>query len=332
MGCGSASKIVNHESVEDDTFIIPEQYIANGNRYREGGGQFDPNKRLIPSEKQIESLSMSKLRSSFTIQSEKAVQEDLKTPKAVADKFTLTDNLPEEPFLSEEPFANLALNKSTSNAKRENTDNSINGERKDSIIVSEIRKEYNEEDKSSKISLYMTDTTPLQYPKVHQNLIKEIFAYQNMCRENPGYITATLKELLQKGLSSYPDEVLKETIQYTSSRKPTNPLVWDTKLFMACVDHVMDLGQKGIVSNKGSDGSTVYERANRYGKFKGMCGENIQIGSRDPKEIVLSIITDKKSASKVHRKTLMEERYKKGALCLGRHSRFGVWTVFAYSE
>ena len=126
--------------------------------------------------------------------------------------------------------------------------------------------------------------------------------------------------------------ILKEALHDISVRRPLKSLIWDEGIASACTDHVIDLGPKGKVDHIGTDGSTVYERMNRYGKHKGMCGENFQIGLEDPEEIIISMLIDSKNEKKVHRRTMLESKFKKGALCIGNHSKYGIWTVFAYSE
>jgi uncharacterized protein YkwD len=322
MGCGSGSKNVKAEAIEDNTFFIPEDFIIHVKNKgdREKKRQFDPNKKIIVPEEQIEAPQKRNFNSSLTSQRKESFERNIspKITKPLASELVQSNNQQEEPLIKQ------TLNKSITDTRK--TESFINNK------VQHPRHEITSEHKSQEVSLYVTEASALQYQKIHENLIKEIFAYQNMCRQHPQYIATALKELLQTNTSLYPDEVLREAIEDMRARRPVKALVWDTKLFMACVDHVMDLGQKGIVSNEGSDGSTVYERVNKYKECKGMCGENIQIGSRDPKEIVLTMVIDKKSVDKVHRERLMEGRFTRGAVCLGRHSKFGVWTVFVYSE
>jgi len=136
---------------------------------------------------------------------------------------------------------------------------------------------------------------------------------------------------MTKKSTDFPLDNIKEAMHDMSVRKALEPLVWEHGMFLACREHIMDLGPKGKIDNKGSDGSTVYERINRHGKYKGICGENIQTGSDKAKNIVLSLLIDKKSDKKVHRRTLMEPKFSKGACCFGQNVKTGVWTVFAYT-
>lgn len=163
-------------------------------------------------------------------------------------------------------------------------------------------------------------------------LDKEIFEYQNIARQHPEYIVAKLKKLLEKpSPSEYTADALKEAIHEMSVKKPAPTLQWDEGMFRACRDHVLDLGPKGKLDHKGTDGKTVFERINRYGKYHGICGENMQTGKRDAKEVVLSLIIDPGNSKKVHRRTLMEAKFVKAAVCSGEHSKYGIWTVLAYT-
>ena len=169
-------------------------------------------------------------------------------------------------------------------------------------------------------------------PTQPTDLDNEVFEYQNIARQHPEYIVDKLKRLQEKMPDKYSAAEIKEALYDMSIRKPLEPLVWSKELFKVCVDHMMDLGPKGIVSDKGSNGSTIYERVNKRVKARGICGENIQVGASESKEIIMDLIIDSKNNMKSHRRTLMESKFTKGAACTGPHSTYEVWTVFVYSE
>ena len=173
---------------------------------------------------------------------------------------------------------------------------------------------------------------PVLLPTKPMSTAKEIFEYQNIARQHPECIVDKLKELTQDPIQKHSSNTLKEVIYDMSVKKPLEPLEWSEELYLACKDHIENLRPKEMINDRGSNGSTIYERANKYGEFKKICGENIQFGGYEAKEIILSLIIDAKSSIKTHRRTLMEPKFTKGAVCSGPHAKYGVWTVFAYSE
>ena len=121
---------------------------------------------------------------------------------------------------------------------------------------------------------------------------KEIFEYQNLARQHPERIVLKLNKALQSKemIVEYSERAIKEAIFDMSRKGPVPGLEWDEGIFKACRDHVKDLSFKGKADHRGTDGKTVRERINHYGKYTGMCGENIVISKIKPKDIVLSLI------------------------------------------
>ena len=49
------------------------------------------------------------------------------------------------------------------------------------------------------------------------------------------------------------------------SQQPITPLTWSNELAAAARDHCLDIGPKGLTSNRGSDGTMPWDRVERYG-------------------------------------------------------------------
>ncbi len=75
-------------------------------------------------------------------------------------------------------------------------------------------------------------------------------------------------------------------------------------------DHAVDIGEKGIVGHKGSKDETMSDRIDRYGEWNGKIGENIDFGSNDAVEILLSLLIDDGVPSRGHRKNIFNPDYK----------------------
>ncbi len=81
-------------------------------------------------------------------------------------------------------------------------------------------------------------------------------------------------------------------IEELKSTPPSPPLTPSGVLEKAALDHVQDHEDNEIVGSKGSDGSGVYARIQRYGPVTGLMGENIKYGKDSPLEIVMAWLID----------------------------------------
>jgi len=64
------------------------------------------------------------------------------------------------------------------------------------------------------------------------------------------------------------------------------------------------------MGNTGVDGSKIYERLNRYGKWMKACGENCWKGnSNDPMDIICDLIIDDGHKNRGHRKNLFSNAF-----------------------
>jgi uncharacterized protein YkwD len=66
-----------------------------------------------------------------------------------------------------------------------------------------------------------------------------------------------------------------EAIEELKAFEPLPPLEWSDGLALAAQAHCSDAGPNGIQGHYGSDGSTPFERIDRYGSAYGYQGENI---------------------------------------------------------
>ena len=68
---------------------------------------------------------------------------------------------------------------------------------------------------------------------------------------------------------------VKEAIDYLQNVNMAEALKWSTELAKPAKDHAEDTGAKGLLSHEGSDGSTVKDRLQKYGKIINCYGENL---------------------------------------------------------
>jgi len=51
----------------------------------------------------------------------------------------------------------------------------------------------------------------------------------------------------------------------------------------AAKDHITDMAESGATGHTGQDGSSPFQRMERYSKLEGSSGENISYGQEDPR-------------------------------------------------
>jgi uncharacterized protein YkwD len=102
---------------------------------------------------------------------------------------------------------------------------------------------------------------------------------------------------------------LDEAIAFLRLLKPLPPLKLSPGMISAAKDHMNDLVKTGKSGHKGSDGSTVGDRLNRYGTWADSLGEDIVYHSRSAREDVVSLIIDDGTSNRGHRKNLFKSDF-----------------------
>jgi len=83
---------------------------------------------------------------------------------------------------------------------------------------------------------------------------------------------------------------------------------WSSELFKAADDHAKDIGEKGLLSHKGSDGSTYKDRIEKHCKWGGTIFEAIDYGERDTaQEVIIAWLVDDGVKRRLHRQNIMDE-------------------------
>ena len=96
---------------------------------------------------------------------------------------------------------------------------------------------------------------------------------------------------------------------------------------MAARDHVRNQGPTGTIGHEGPDGSQINHRADRYGKWTALIGENISYGAETPRDRVLALIIDDGIPSRVHRKNIFNPIFRMIGIACGPHAKFSSMCV-----
>jgi uncharacterized protein YkwD len=111
-----------------------------------------------------------------------------------------------------------------------------------------------------------------------------------------------------------------------------SPLFPAEGLFRAAKDHVNDTGPKGITGHTGSDGSSMGQRIDRYGRWGGGAGENISYGYNVGRDIVLQLLIDDGVSNRGHRNNILNKDFKYTGGAIGSHASFTYLCVINYAN
>jgi len=156
-------------------------------------------------------------------------------------------------------------------------------------------------------SSHLTPQPTSSYDALEVAIIAEI----NQARTNPksyaDYLES-LRGLYQGNLISLPGEqkiqtqegvaALDEAIAFLRQQSPLPTLQRSTGMSLGAKDHVRDLATQGLTGSRGSDGSTVYDRLNRYGTLVGEAVEVISYRRKTAKAIVLFLLLNDGNSSR----------------------------------
>jgi len=155
-----------------------------------------------------------------------------------------------------------------------------------------------------------------------QYLVPALQMYRGKLLERPGQIAIETRE---------GRKALKECIavlQKTQAMPILRPVVG---LCRAARDHALDIGTRGIISHTGSDGSSPFDRMERYGVWKKTAAENIDYGSRNAEEIIYSLLVDDGVPSRAHRQTLLNPDFLMTGVSIKPHKKYRQCCIITYA-
>ncbi len=115
---------------------------------------------------------------------------------------------------------------------------------------------------------------------------------------------------------------LDQAIAFLESAAPVGPLGWDEALFLAARDHAWDQSRTAEIGHVGSDGSTMSQRIERYGNWRGRIAENIDYGDSEARRIIINLIVDDGVASRGHRRNIFNPDLKVAGAAIAPHRTY----------
>lgn len=122
----------------------------------------------------------------------------------------------------------------------------------------------------------------------------------------------------------------EEAINFLKRQKPIESLTFDERLSKACQDHAEDLGQKGLVSHDSSLGKSVSERIEQHCEWEECCAENLDFGTRNGVDVIISLLVDDGVKDRGHRLNLFKEEIKIIGIACSVHKEYETVTVLNY--
>ncbi|CAD8126105.1 unnamed protein product [Paramecium sonneborni] len=218
--------------------------------------------------------------------------------------------------------------------------NQIENEDKDNI-----QKQQQKDSDSNIQSKQQKSTLKDQLKYSSTNISIEAFEYLNQVRQDPKRAISQIKELITyfKGFVLYkPGEIplqtnegpqaLQELIQYLEQQQPQPLLTFERGLEQACIDHINDIGPKGICGHEGSKGQTLINRIQKYGQFNGLVGENISFGQKTGQDVILQLLIDDGVSSRGHRQNCFNSQFTMVGIASGNHSQYETLCVLDFAK
>ena len=118
-----------------------------------------------------------------------------------------------------------------------------------------------------------------------------------------------------------------ECVRFLQRQKPVGALTPSVGLSRAALGHVLDTGPRGVKGHRGTDGSRVPQRADRYGRWDQLIGENIIYGRGTARDWVVSLIVDEGVSDRYHRVNIFKREFSVAGVGVGPHSTMGQMMV-----
>lgn len=174
-----------------------------------------------------------------------------------------------------------------------------------------------------------------------------VIAEMNRCRQNPKeYAETALKKHLERfvnestfrdanGTSIVTTEGrirVIEAINELKGMQPVEPLAYDEDLTNAARFHCTDTGPSGQTGHDSSDGTSMSERLKRFVQDRMNRGENIDYGSSNAEDIVVSLVIDDGVPSRGHLQNIMDSSYRRAGAAIDLHKTYRFMCVIDFSD
>ena len=91
------------------------------------------------------------------------------------------------------------------------------------------------------------------------------------------------------------------------------------------------MGEEGLTGHTGKDGSTPYQRMDRYGTWNRWAAENISYGSSEAVDVIMQLFVDDGVRSRGHRTNLLSSHGTVTGVNSGPHDRYKHMSCITYA-
>ena len=126
-------------------------------------------------------------------------------------------------------------------------------------------------------------------------------------------------------------EAYEEAILFLKKQKPVPALKKENKLSYAAQDLVKDIGERGVVTHQDKEGQYTSERIEKYCEWDYCANEVIEVSSKNPQDILISLLVDDGVRNRADRNALFKNIYKYVGIACGPHSEYEIVTVLVFA-
>jgi uncharacterized protein YkwD len=181
-----------------------------------------------------------------------------------------------------------------------------------------------------------------EYDQIRESLFIEHFKLRTNPKSYIPHLQEQMKYFRENNVLAKPGEVpiqtnegedaYLEAIEFLKYQPAMSELIMDPHLTKAAQDHVNDIGPKGAVSHEGADGKNVSDRIERYIEWEGICGENIEFGTKNPVDIMINFIVDDGLEKRPHRNHLFNDKFNYFGIAVGEHKTTEIVVVIDFTS
>ncbi len=160
----------------------------------------------------------------------------------------------------------------------------------------------------------------------------DIIAEINLARTAPQQYAQILASRTTGYRGIEGEGVVRDAIHFLEKQRPLAPLTVSEGMRSSALTHVLDVGSRGGRGHVGSNGSQPSDRMERFGKWTGRWGENIDYGQRDARATVIRLIVDDGvRRSRGHRKNIFSSDFRVAGSATGFNASFGSMCVIDFA-
>jgi uncharacterized protein YkwD len=164
------------------------------------------------------------------------------------------------------------------------------------------------------------------------DLAEQVLAEINLARTAPQQYAQIVAGQTTGLHGAEGDRAVTEAVRFLEKAHPLAPLTASSGMSNSALSHVLEMGPVGGRGHKGSNGSQPWDRMDRFGKWVGHAGENIDYGVHDARSIVVRLVVDDGVRGRGHRKNIFSRDYHVAGAASGFHATYGAMCVIDFAD